>query len=80
MSKDVKVKFRYQHSNSIRFETINLTLSLNKELLMQNDRMNSVELIFVLQLAEILININAKLIKLIQNKRNILTKLVFNLN
>ena len=51
-------------------------LSSNKELLTQNELKNSVELIFVLQLAEVSINIDAKLIKLMRNKRKILTKLI----
>ena len=53
-----------------------LTLSLNEKLLMQSDRKNSVELIFVLSLTEMLINIDAKLIKLTRSKWKILTKLI----
>ena len=53
-----------------------LTLSLNKESLMQNNRKNSIELIFILQLTEILININAELVKLTRNRRKILAKLI----
>ena len=53
-----------------------LTLLSDEELLLQNDRKNSVELIFVLQLTEMIISINTKLVKLIRNKRKILTKLV----
>ena len=50
-------------------------LSSDEKSLTQNDRKNSVELIFVLQLIEMLINIDAKLVELIQNKRKILAKL-----
>ena len=53
-----------------------LTLSLNEKSLTQNDRKNSVKLILVLQLTEMLINIDAKLIKLTRNKRKILTELI----
>ena len=53
-----------------------LTLSLNKKSLMQSNRKNSVELTFVLQLTEMLININAKLVELTQNKRKILAELI----
>ena len=53
-----------------------LTLSSNEELLMQSDRKNSVELTFVLQLTEVLINIDAKLVELIRNRRKILAKLI----
>ena len=50
-------------------------LSSNEKSLTQNERKNLIELIFVLQLTEVSININAKLIKLTRNKRNILIKL-----
>ena len=53
-----------------------LTLSSNKKSLTQNERKNSIKLIFVLQLTEMLININAKLVKLTRNKRKILTELI----
>ena len=53
-----------------------LTLSSDEESLTQSDRKNSVELTFVLQLAEVLINIDAKLIKLTRNRRKILTELI----
>ena len=52
-----------------------LTLSLNEESLMQCDRENSIELIFVLQLIKMLISIDAKLVELIRNKRKILIEL-----
>ena len=52
-----------------------LTLSLNEESLMQSDRKNSVKLIFVLQLTEMLININARFVELTRNRRKILVKL-----
>ena len=41
-----------------------LTLLSNEKSLMQSDRKNSIELIFVLQLAEVSINIDAKLVEL----------------
>ena len=53
-----------------------LALSLNKKSLTQNDRKNSIKLTFVLQLTEVLININAKLVELTRNKRKILAELV----
>ena len=53
-----------------------LTLSSNEESLAQSGRKNSVELIFVLQLTEMLINIDAELVKLTRNRRKILTKLI----
>ena len=53
-----------------------LTLSLDEKSLTQNERENSIELIFVLQLIKILININAKLVELTRNKRKILIKLI----
>ena len=53
-----------------------LILSSDKESLTQNERKNSIELIFILQLIKILININAKLVKLTRNRRKILTKLI----
>ena len=52
-----------------------LTLSLNEELLTQNGRKNSIKLIFVLQLTEMSIKFDAKLVKLTRNRRNILTEL-----
>ena len=54
-----------------------LTLSSDEELLTQSEQKNSVELIFVLQLAEVLIKFDTKFAKLTQNRRNILTKLIF---
>ena len=53
-----------------------LTLSLNEESLTQSNRKNSVELTFVLQLTEVLISIDAKLVKLTRNKRKILAELI----
>ena len=50
-------------------------LSSDEESLMQSNRENSVKLIFVLQLAEVLISINAELIELTRNRRKILIKL-----
>ena len=48
----------------------------NEKLLTQSERKNLIELIFVLQLAEILIKSDAELTILTRNRRNILTKLV----
>ena len=48
---------------------------LNEKFLVQDERKNSIELIFVLKLAEILIKFNARLAKLTRNKQKILTKL-----
>ena len=52
-----------------------LTLSSSEESLTQNERKNSVELILVLQLAEMLIRFDAELAKLARNRRNILIEL-----
>ena len=49
-----------------------LMLLSNEESLTQNDWKNSVKLTFVLQLAEMLISIDAKLVELIRNRRKIL--------
>ena len=51
-------------------------LSSNEESLTQNERKNSVELTFVLQLAEMAIRFDAKLAKLTRNKQDILAELV----
>ena len=53
-----------------------LTLSSGEESLTQSGRKNSVELTFVLQLAEVSIRFNAELAKLTRNRRNILAELV----
>ena len=50
-------------------------LSSNEKSLTRNERKNSVELILVLQVAEMSIRFDAELAKLTQNKRNILTEL-----
>ena len=52
-----------------------LTLSSDEKSLTQSDRKNSVELIFVLQLIEMLISIDAELVELTRNKRKILAEL-----
>ena len=49
---------------------------LNEESLSQSDQKNSVELIFVLSLAEMLINIDAELVELTRSKRKILAELI----
>ena len=51
-------------------------MSSDEESLTQSDRKNSVKLILVLQLTEILINIDAKLVKLTRNRRGILAELI----
>ena len=53
-----------------------LTLSLNKKSLTQSEQKNLIELIFVLQLTEMSINIDAKLVKLTRNRRKILARLI----
>ena len=52
-----------------------LAVSSNEKSLTQNERKNSVELIFVLQLTEMSIRFDAELAKLTRNKRNILAEL-----
>ena len=52
-----------------------LALSLSEESLTQSRQENSVELILVLQLAEVSIRFDAELAKLTRNRRDILTKL-----
>ena len=52
-------------------------LLLNEKSLMQSERKNIIELIFILQLIEVLIKFDAKLAKLTRNKRNILTESTF---
>ena len=52
-----------------------LTLSSDEESLTQSERKNSIELIFVLQLAEMSIRFDAELAKLTRNRRNILAEL-----
>ena len=54
-----------------------LTLSLKEKSLTQSERKNLIELTFVLQLTEILIQFDTELAKSMRNKRNILTKLIF---
>ena len=53
-----------------------LMLSLNKKSLTQSKRKNLIELIFVLQLTEVLIKFDTKFAKLMRNRRDILTKLI----
>ena len=54
-----------------------LTLSLNKKSLTQNERKNSIELTFVLQLTQVSIKFDIKFEKLTYDRRNILIKLIF---
>ena len=49
----------------------------NEKSLTQNERKNSIKLIFILQLIKISIRFDAKLAKLMRNKRDILIKLIF---
>ena len=51
-------------------------MSSNEKSLTQNERENSINLIFVLQLTKMSINIDAEFVKLTRNKRKILTKLI----
>ena len=53
-----------------------MILSFNEKLLTQSDRKNLIKLIFVLQLIEMLISIDAKLVELTRNKRKILAELI----
>ena len=52
-----------------------LTLSSNEKSLTQNERNDLIKLIFVLQLTEMLINIDAKFVELTRNRRKILAEL-----
>ena len=54
-----------------------LTLSSNEKSLTQSEQKNSIELIFVLQLMKMPMRFDAKLAKLMRNRRDILTELVF---
>ena len=51
-------------------------MSFDEESLTQSDRKNSVELMFVLQLTEMSISIDAKLVELTRNRRKILAELI----
>ena len=78
---DSSKRFNYKKVSTLNTKLLStlqnkLTLSLNEELLTQSDQKNSIKLTFVLQLTEILINIDAKLIDLIRNRRKILTELI----
>ena len=54
-----------------------LMLLSSEKSLTQNERKNSVELIFILQLTEMSIKFNTKLTKLMRNRRDILIELTF---
>ena len=74
-------RFDYEKISSLNTKLLStlqnkLTLSSNEESLTQSGRKNSIKLIFVLQLTEMLINIDAKLVELTRNKRKILTELI----
>ena len=78
---DLSRRFDYEKISMLNTKLLStlqnkLTLSSNEELLTQSDRKNSVELIFMLQLIEVLISINIKLVKLTRNRRKILTELI----
>ena len=73
-------RFDYKKISSLNIKLLStlqnkLTLSSNKKSLTQNERKNSIKLILVLQLIKMLINIDAKLMKLTRNRREILTEL-----
>ena len=74
-------RFDYEKISSLNTKLLlmlqnKLTLSSNEKSLTQNERKNSIELTFVLQLTEMSININTKLVELTRNRRKILTKLI----
>ena len=77
---DFSRRLDYERTSSLKITLLStlqdkLRLSSNEKSLTQNERKNSVELIFVLQLTEMSINFNVKFAKLTRNKRNILTEL-----
>ena len=51
-------------------------LSSDEKSLTQSDQKNLIKLILVISFTEILINVDAELVKLTRNKRKILTKLI----
>ena len=74
---DSSKRFDYEKISTLNTKLLStlqnkLTLSSNEKSL---NRKNSIELTFVLQLAEVLISIDAKLIKLTRNRWKILTEL-----
>ena len=78
---DSSRRFDYEKISSLKITLLStlqnkLTLSSNEKSLVQNERKNSIELIFVLQLAEMSIKFDAKFAKLTRNRRDILTELV----
>ena len=75
-------RFDYKRISSLKITLLStlqnkLTLSSDEESLTQSERKNSIELIFVLQLAEMSIRFDAELTKLTRNKQDILTELAF---
>ena len=75
-------RFDYEKISSLKITLLStlqnkLTLSSDEKSLTQSERKDSVELIFVLQLAEMSIKFDAELAKLMRNRRDILTKLIF---
>ena len=78
---DLSRRFDYKKISTLNTKLLltlqnKLTLLLNEESLTQSDRKNSIELILMLQLTEVSINIDAKLVELTRNRQKILTKLI----
>ena len=81
LANDPSRRLDYKKVSSLKITLLStlqnkLTLSSNEKSLTQSGWKNSVELIFVLQLAEMSIKFDAELAKLTRNRRNILTKLI----
>ena len=77
---DSSRRFDYERVSTLNIKLLStlqnkLALSSNEESLTQSDRKNSVELIFVLQLTEVSISIDAELVELTRNRRKILAEL-----
>ena len=74
-------RFNYEKILSLNIKLLStlqnkLTLSSDEKLLTQNEQENLIKLTFVLQLTKMSIDIDAKLVKLTRNRRNVLTKLI----
>ena len=77
---DPSRRLNYKKISSLKITLLStlqnkLMLSSSEKSLTQSRRKNSVELIFVLQLTEMLIRFDPELAKLARNRRNILTEL-----
>ena len=77
---DLSRRFDYKKISSLKIMSLSklqnkLILSSDEELLTQNEQKNSFKLTFVLWLAEVSIRFEAKLAKLMRNRREILTEL-----